>query len=162
MSEEATIAQEIDYAKAIFHHNQDLVNFVDAKAGVILAVDGAILAILSGSSAATRGLLEQLLFGAGVLLIGISALLGFLIIKPRLNEHIPTTKIFFRAIVAKSKQDYKESFPSTTKEILDDYLNNIYALALIQKKKFSYLEVSLYSLLLGLIPIVATMISLRA
>ena len=52
MPHEADIIQDIDYAKSILTHNQNLINFLDAKAGVVLAVDGAILAILAASPAA--------------------------------------------------------------------------------------------------------------
>ena len=160
-SEEATIGQKTDYAKAIFTHNQNLVNFVDTKAGVILAVDGAILAILASSSTALNSGYEQLALGAALLLIGISALFGFLIIKPRISEASQETKIFYRSILAKSRDDFKISFTSSPREILDDYLNNIYTLATIQKKKFFYLEESLYCLLLGLVPLIVLVVSVH-
>lgn len=161
MSEELTIAQDIDFAKQILSHNQNLVNFADAKAGVLLAVDGGILVILASSPAAIHPGIEQLFLGAALLLIGISALCGFLTIRPRMFRSDSPTKIFYRDILAKTREEYKRSFSTTPKEILDDYLNNIYTLALIQKKKFFYLEESLYCLLLGLIPIIAIIVSVH-
>ncbi len=161
MSGQSSISEEIDFAKSILIHNQGLVNFADTKAGVILAVDGAILAILASTSASISSGLEQLAAGAALLLIGISAILGFLIIKPRIRGGTEKTKLFYKAILAQSKEDYKKSFSSTPQQILDDYLNNIYTLALIQEKKFFYLEESLYCLILGLVPIGAIIIALH-
>lgn len=161
MSEEASINQDIDYAKSILSINQNLVNFVDTKAGVLLAVDGAILAILASSTATINSGFEQLVLGSALLLIGISALFGFLIIKPRIHVHDSPTKIFYSTIITQSREDYKKSFSSTPAQILDDYLNNIYTLAVIQKKKFFYLEESLYCLILGLIPIIVIIISVH-
>ncbi|MDA4121840.1 MAG: DUF5706 domain-containing protein [Thaumarchaeota archaeon] len=161
MSGQPSLSEQIDFAKTILAHNQSLVNFADTKAGVILAVDGAILAILASTSASISSGLAQLAAGAALLLIGISAILGFLIIKPRIHAGAPNTKVFYKAILAQSKEDYKKSFSSTPQQILDDYLNNIYTLALIQEKKFFYLQESLYCLILGLVPLGAIIVVLH-
>jgi len=162
MTDDASTLQDIDYAKVILMNNQNLIHFTDTKAGVVLAVDGAIVAILS-TSKATLGAagIAELAFGAALLLIGISAFLGFLIIMPRIHRTHLDTKIFYAAIISKTREQYKESFSSTPKEMLDDYLNNIYTLALIQEKKFLYLQYSLYCLFLGLVPLVAVMFVLH-
>ena len=161
MPHEADIIQDIDYAKSILTHNQNLINFLDAKAGVVLAVDGAILAILAASPAAVAPGLEQLALAAALLLIGISAFLGFLIIKPRIYEGSPDTKIFYSAILSKTRKKYIESFSTTPEQVLDDYLNNIYSLALIEKKKFFYLQESLYCLFLGMVPLIVIIIGVH-
>jgi Family of unknown function (DUF5706) len=154
MSDEMITMRDIDNARSILNHNQNLLNFLDAKAGVLLAVDGAILVILATSPAAITPGLEQLALGAALLLIGISAIFGFLIIKPRVYKGNTGTKIFYSAILSQTREGYKGSFSSTPKEMLDDYLDNIYTLALIEKKKFFYLQESLYCLLLGLVPLI--------
>ena len=156
-----SVMQDIDYAKVILNHNQNLINVLDAKAGVLLAVDGAVLVILATSPVAIKSGLEQLTLGIALLLIGISAIFGFLIIKPRVYEGNIGTKIFYSAILSKTKEKYKESFSSTSKEILNDYLDNIYALAMIQKKKFFYLQQCLYFLVAGLVPLVITVIAVH-
>jgi len=161
MSDEASILQDIDYAKSVLTHNQNLINFLDAKAGVLLAVDGAILAILAASPAAVLRGWYELILGAALLLIGISALFGFLIIKPRVYEGSPDTKMFYSAILSKSRKKYIESFSSTPEQVLDDYLNNIYSLALIEKKKFFYLQESLYCLFLGLVPLIVIVVAVH-
>lgn len=159
--DEAALIQDIDYAKMILNHNQNLINFLDAKAGIVLAVDGAILAILATSATAAESELKQLALGASLLLIGISALFGFLIIKPRVYEENSQTKIFYKEILSKTREKYIESFSSTPKEMLDDYLNNIYSLALIEKKKFFYLQESLYCLFLGLVPLIVLIVTIH-
>jgi hypothetical protein len=161
MPDEKTILQDIDYAKSILNHNQNLLNFLDAKAGVVVAVDGAILAILAASPAAVKPGLEQLVLGAALLLIGISAIFGFLIIKPRIYIGGPETKIFYSAILSKSRKKYIESFSTPPEHVLDDYLNSIYSLALIEKKKFFYLQESLYCLFLGMVPLVVIIVGVR-
>ena len=161
MPDEASVMLDIDYAKAILSHNQSLINFLDAKAGVPLAVDGAILAILATSQATLATGFEQLALAAALLLVGISAVFGFLIIRPRIHAVHPNTKIFYTAIISQSRERYKESFSSSPQEMLDDYLNNIYSLALIEEKKFIYLQDSLYCLFMGLVPLIAIIISVH-
>ena len=158
MPDEKTIIQDIDYAKTILNHNQNMINFLDAKAGVLLAVDGAVLAILAISPWSTAAALEKLALGAALLLIGISALFGFWIIRPRVFEGDSQTKIFYAAILSHTREQYKQSFSSTPEEVLDDYLDNIYTIATIEKKKFFYLQESLYCLILGLVPIIVIIV----
>jgi hypothetical protein len=161
LSNQLTIAQDIEFARSILSHNQNLVNFADAKAGVLLAVDGGILVILASSPAAISPGFEQLALGAALLLIGISALFGFLTIRPRMFRTDAPTKIFFKAILTQTREEYKKSFSLTQREMLDDYLNNIYTLAVIQKQKFFYLEEALYTLLLGLVPIMVIIVAVH-
>ena len=151
----------VDFAKWIIDHNQALINLVDTKAGVILAADGAILALLAGSSFTLNSILDQTIVGATLLLIGLSALFGFLVIKPRVFADTPPTKIFFGSILTKKREEYLGSFRSTPNQILEDCVNNIYTLALIQRAKFTFLRKSLYCLLLGLAPLIGMIILLH-
>ncbi len=160
MSDQPSVMQDIDYAKVILNYNQTLIHFVDTKAGVLLAVDGAVLAILATKATAVAGF-EELALGATLLLVGVSAFLGFLIIMPRVHGTHPNTKIFYTAIISQTREAYKEGFSSTSKEMLDDYLNNIYTLALIQEKKFLYLQSALACLFMGLVPLIAVIVAVH-
>ncbi len=103
--------------------------------------------------------LQELALGVTLLLVGVSAFLGFLIIMPRVHRTQPNTKIFYTAILSQTREAYKEAFSSTPHEMLDDYLNNIYTLALIQKKKFLYLQSALACLFTGLVPLIAIVVA---
>jgi len=146
-----SVDKQIDFARSILSHNQTLINLVDAKAGIILGVDIAILALLLSQSITLHDALGEALFIAGVAIVGLSALLGFLTISPARSAENPATSIFFSSIIKKTREEYRATFTFSPREILNDYLDNIYTLAQIQKAKFVNLYRSLYSLLLGVV-----------
>ena len=150
---------EIDFARSILNHSQTLINLVDTKAGILLATDGGILAILGAFPPGPLAPYQMACLIAAVTLVGVSALMGAMTIKARRVKGTPATKIFFGTVLEKARDEYIQSFPSSQQEILDDYLNNVYTLALIQKAKFAFLNRSLYFLLTGLVPLVVLVIS---
>jgi hypothetical protein len=150
-------SSQIGFAKWIIDHNQSLINLVDTKAGVILAADGAILAIL-GSFLSVNSIYERIFLWATLLLVLSSAVSGFMVIKPRTIACTPSTNIFFKSILTKSREDYRKDFAGSPDQILEDCLNNIYTLSIIQKAKFAFLKVSLYCLLVGLFPLIAMIV----
>ena len=146
-------SSQIDFAKWIIDHNQNLINLVDTKAGVILAADGAILAIL-GSFLSVNSVYERVVLWATLILVLSSAVLGFMVIKPRTIACTPSTDVFFKSILTKSREQYRKDFAGSADQILEDCVNNIYTLAVIQKAKFFFLRGSLYALLFGFVPLV--------
>lgn len=161
MSETGSILTEIDFAKTILEHNQNLINLVDAKAGILLAADGVVLAVLGASQVNLTSQIEKLsFFLVTSFLIG-SAICGALTIKARVIHNTPPTKIFFGSILQMKREQYRESFASTPNQILGDLLNNIYTLATIQKKKFAYLNASIYLIVAALVVLALMVISIR-
>lgn len=150
----------IDFAKSILDHNQHLIELADTKAGLLLATDGLILAILASAPGKLVTTSEQFVIGVTVILIGLSALFGFSTVKPRFLRGTPPTSIYFGSVVEKTREKYKEDFPSSQSDILADYLNNIYTLDLILKVKYSNLSKSVYCLLFGLVPLMAAILLL--
>jgi hypothetical protein len=157
----APVETEIDFARSILDHSDELIALVDTKAGILLAADGAILAIFGVSSPGALSPYASALYALTIALVAFSAFMGAMTIRARRVGGTPATRIFFGSIIEKSREEYVKSFPSAQGEILDDYLNNIYTLAMIQKKKFAYLNRSLYSLLVGLTSLLALITSLR-
>jgi hypothetical protein len=156
-----SVDKEIDFARSILSHNQTLINLVDAKAGIILGVDIAVLALLLSQALTLHDALGESLFIAGVAIVGLSALFGFLAINPARSTDNPATSIFFSSIVKKTREEYRATFKFSPREILDDYLDNIYTLAQIQRAKFVNLSRSLYTLLLGVILIALLVLNLH-
>jgi hypothetical protein len=151
--------KRVEFAKTIVEHSQGLINLIDTKAGIILAVDGAILALLAGTTLTVTGLLGHVALVSTVIVIGLSAAAGFFTIIPRSVSGAPTTHMFYGSIMSKSREEHKSAFTPSPSDILQDYLDNVYTLALIQKKKFTYLNASLYCLIIGFVPLVVLVIS---
>jgi hypothetical protein len=42
------INEKIDFAKSVLEHNLSLINLTDAKAGILLGINGVVLALLFG------------------------------------------------------------------------------------------------------------------
>jgi Pycsar effector protein len=161
MSSSASTATEIDFAKSILEHSDQLIALVDTKAGILLAADGAILAVIGVSSPSIPNSYASGFFALIVVLFAMSAFMGAMTIRARRVPGTPATRVFFGSILEKSREEYVKSFPTSEQEILDDYLNNIYTLAMIQKKKFAYLNRALYLLLAGLASLLAFIVALR-
>ena len=162
VSERASIDTEIEFANSILTHSQSLINLADAKAGILLAADGGILAILGAYRLNLSAQLVVVCSIVTVALVGLSAFLGGMVIKPRRISGAPATKVYFGSILQSTREEYVRSFSSSDAEILQDLLNNIYTLALIQKRKYLYLHRSFYSLMAGLVPLVVLVVILRA
>lgn len=161
MAQDAPVEAEIDFAKSILDHSDGLIALVDTKAGILLAADGAVLAILGVSSPGISGSYAVAFYAFTVALVALSGFMGAMTIRARRVRGTPTTRIFFGSILEKSREEYVKTFTPSEGEILDDYVNNIYTLALIQKKKFVYLNRSLYSLLAGLVALLLLIFSLK-
>ena len=54
------INEKIDFAKSVLEHNLSLINLADAKAGILLGINGVVLALLFGIEKETPTVLSTL------------------------------------------------------------------------------------------------------
>ena len=137
--------KKIDFARNILEHNSDLIHLIDTKAGLVLGSAGIILGLLSFFDRSS--IVENTTYAlfATVVFLGATMVFSFLTIFPRITSKTKTdTAIFYESITQQTEKEYSKIIDSLTREkIIVDYANNIHSLAMIQKRKFRTLRMSL-------------------
>jgi Family of unknown function (DUF5706) len=138
------INEKIDFAKSVLEHNLSLINLADAKAGILLGINGVVLALLFGVDQETPSVLSMIFLFLTAILFGISSIFSIATLVPRLTQEQNKTKIYFLKIKKSEREDFIQSWNNlTSDEILTDYILNIHNLANLQTKKYRYLRSSI-------------------
>lgn len=138
------INEKIDFAKSVLEHNLSLINLADAKAGILLGINGVVLALLFGIEKETPTGLSTLFFFLTAILFGVSSIFAISTLIPRLTREQNKTKIYFLKIKESTREEYLQSWNGLTNdEILRDYILNIYNLASLQTEKYRDLRLSI-------------------
>ena len=138
------INEKIDFAKSVLEHNLSLINLADAKAGILLGINGVVLALLFGIEKETPTGLSTLFFFLTAILFGVSSIFAISTLIPRLTGEQNKTKIYFLKIKESTRKEYIQSWNGLTNdEILTDYILNIYNLASLQTEKYRDLRLSI-------------------
>ena len=138
------INEKIDFAKSVLEHNLSLINLADTKAGILLGINGVVLALLFGIEKETPTGLSTLFFFLTAILFGVSSIFAISTLIPRLTGEQNKTKIYFLKIKEFTRKEYIQSWNGLTNdEILTDYIINIYNLASLQTEKYRDLRLSI-------------------
>ena len=138
------INEKIDFAKSVLEHNLSLINLTDAKAGILLGINGVVLALLFGIEKETPAGLSTLFFFLTAILFGVSSIFAISTLIPRLTREQNKTKIYFLKIKEFTRKEYIQSWNGLTNdEILTDYILNIYNLASLLTEKYRDLRLSI-------------------
>jgi hypothetical protein len=138
------LMKKIDFAKSVLEHNLSLINLADAKAGILLGINGVVLALLFGIEKETPTGLSTLFFFLTAILFGVSSIFAISTLIPRLTREQNKTKIYFLKIKESTRKEYIQSWNGLTNdEILTDYILNIYNLASLLTEKYRDLRLSI-------------------
>jgi hypothetical protein len=138
------INEKIDFAKSVLEHDLSLINLADAKAGILLGINGVVLALLFGIEKETPTRLITLFFFLTAILFGVSSIFAISTLIPRLTREQNKTKIYFLKIKESTRKEYIQSWNGLTNdEILTDYILNIYNLASLLTEKYRDLRLSI-------------------
>ena len=145
------INEKIDFAKSVLEHNLSLINLADTKAGILLGINGVVLALLFGIEKETPTGLSTLFFFPTAILFGVSSIFAISMLIPRLSREQNRTKIYFLKIKESTREEYIQSWNGLTNdEILIDYIINIYNLANLQTEKYRDLRLSIIFTMMAL------------
>jgi hypothetical protein len=137
------INEKIGFAKSVLEHNLSLINLADAKAGILLGINGVVLALLFGLEKGIPSVLSIIFLFLTAILFGISSIFSIATLIPRLTQEQNKTKIYFLKIKESKREEFIQSWNTlTSDEILTDYVLNIHNLASLQTKKYRYLRSS--------------------
>jgi hypothetical protein len=138
------INEKIDFAKSVLEHDLSLINLADAKAGILLGINGVVLALLFGIEKETPTGLSTLFFFLTAILFGVSSIFAISTLIPRLTREQNKTKIYFLKIKESTRKEYIQSWNGLTNdEILTDYILNIYNLVSLLTEKYRDLRLSI-------------------
>jgi pycsar effector protein len=113
-------------------------------AGILLGINGVVLALLFGIEKETPTVLSTLFFFLTAILFGVSSIFAISTLIPRLSREQNRTKIYFLKVKESTREEYIQSWNGLTNdEILTDYIINIYNLASLQTEKYRDLRLSI-------------------
>ena len=113
------------------------------KAGILLGINGVVLALLFGIEKETPTGLSTLFFFLTAILFGVSSIFAISTLIPRLTRDQNKTKIYLK-IKESTREEYIQSWNGLTNdEILTDYILNIYNLASLLTEKYRDLRLSI-------------------
>jgi hypothetical protein len=147
-----------DLVKHIFDLNQGLIQMADTKIGILLAINAIII-----SFSATLDLNEYNMYPKIIMILAIvssvlSSFMFFFTLLPRLSEYNDTV-IFYKGILKYPQDKFVSRMTVIANdELLEDYLNSIYVLALVQNKKYLYLILGLTFLVISFLLIALSFI----
>ena len=152
-------SKKIDFARNVLEHNSDLIHLIDTKAGLVLGSAGIILGLLSFFDRSQT--LESTIYAlfTTVVFLGATMAFSFLTIFPRITPKTKThTAIFYESITQQTEEEYSKIMDSLTYEtIIADYANNIHRLAVVQKRKFRTLRISLSFMMISVVSLIVTL-----
>ena len=80
------INEKIDFAKSVLEHKLSLINLADTKAGILLGINGVVLALLFGIEKETPTVLSTFFFFLTAILFGVSSIFAISTLIPRLTR----------------------------------------------------------------------------
>ncbi|MFP5386733.1 MAG: Pycsar system effector family protein [Bacteriovoracia bacterium] len=128
------------------------VQFCDSKAGIMLTLQGVILTIIfTLTSTPVPGCNPVfILFVLGIVVFGVSIVIGVNAILPILEVGAPSSKIFFGHIKTHDKvADYLTEVNKTTYSFEEDVLTQIWANSKVAWKKYELMRTAMLWGLIG-------------
>ncbi|MCZ7382553.1 MAG: DUF5706 domain-containing protein [Candidatus Methanoperedens sp.] len=125
----------------------------DTKSSIILGISGIIISIIIATDTKTVSLDKKYFLAGAVIFSLLTSVSQFFAIFPRITKNNNTKNLlFYKGILQFSRNEYSEELKKIDSgEILTDYVNNIYNLALIQEKKYFWLKIGFVFLNLSII-----------
>lgn len=153
---------KISFLADTLGHNAGMISLIDTKAGLIMGSVAVLLSLHVFLDVGQLGPYAKATLICALCLFGLAAIFSFLTILPRITARpAGETCIFYTSVVGLDKAAYQRKIRAiTAEEIIDDYADNIHALATIQEKKVEMLVAALWSMMAS-IAMVAVTISIH-
>ena len=130
----------------IYEWNQRVTQFADSKVSALQIINTLIISFSATFSIKDLSPYSKSVLISAVILAAFSSLMLLLTILPRTSKGAAVGVNFYHGILKYSRDDYCSKMAAIDlNELLSGYLDSIYSIALIQKKKFFRLRVGLLS-----------------
>ena len=158
-SQDVTFVEKLDEEKIglltdIFSSNQETLKMADTKSSFILGISGVMLSFIVPINKTGFSSYKLYCLDFAVLCLFAATISQLLTIFPRINNSNSKNILFYKGILQCELEEYKKNIKKMdSQKVIDDYIASIYNLAIIQKKKFRWLNWGIIFLIVSIIAI---------
>ena len=132
------------FIRHIYEWNQRVTHFADTKVSVLQIINTLIISFSATFSLRDLSTYSKIVIIIAVIFSAFSSLMLLMTILPRSSKNAPSGINFYGGILKYSRQGYYSKMAEISiDEIIHDYSESLYTLALIQEKKYYRLKVGL-------------------
>ncbi|KPK90339.1 MAG: hypothetical protein AMJ94_09670 [Deltaproteobacteria bacterium SM23_61] len=135
----------------IYESNQELIYGADRKVAALLLINAILISFSATWNLRDYSSSIKIIILIAVLLAALSTILYLLAIIPRISEQAPKSILHYKGILASSRESYLSKMTEISDDdLMKDYLNTIYSLSSIQRKKNLFLRRGSESLIISI------------
>jgi hypothetical protein len=137
-------AEKINFIKHIYESNQQITHVADSKVSALQIINTLIISFSATVSIKDLNPYSKMIIIAALVSAAFSSLMLLMTILPRLSKGASVGINFYSGILKYSAEAYCSRMAGISlDELLKDYLNSIYLIALVQEKKYFRLRLGL-------------------
>lgn len=138
----------------IFSSNQETLQMADTKSSFILGISGVVLSIIVPIDTTSFSTYKLYCLDFSVLCLLFSTISQLITIFPRTNGSSFKNTVFYKGILQYEREEYAKNIKKIDpQKVINDYIESIYDIAIIQNKKFKWLNYGIISLTISIITI---------
>lgn len=146
--------EKISLLTDIFSSNQETLKMADTKSSFILGVSGVVLSVIVPMDKTSFSTYKLYCLDFAVLCLLFSTISQLVTIFPRINGSNAKNTIFYKGILQYERTEYENKVKEIdSKKTIDDYIASIYDIAIIQDKKFKWLNYGIISFTVSIVAI---------
>lgn len=151
--------RKIAFMTNVLSHNAAVISLIDTKAGLILGSAAMLFPLLAFLDVGQLAPVARATLAAAFVPLFATAAFSFLAILPRITARAADeTCIFYTSITKMDREAYQRRVQAITPDqMINDYADNIHALAVIQAKKAKMLTRALWSMMASVAVVAAAL-----
>ena len=152
MAEESPVNKlKTESVQKIYESNQQLIYVADRKVAALLLINAVLISFSATWNLGEYSISIKMIILIAVSLAALSTIFYLLAIIPRISEQAAKSILHYKGILGSSRENYvSEMTKMGEDDLMKDYLNTIYALSSIQRKKNLYLRWGSESLIISI------------
>ena len=152
MAEESPLYKlKTEAVQKIYESNHQLIYVADRKVAALLLINAVLISFSASWNLREYSHSIRVIILIAVLLAALSTIFYLLAIIPRISEQAPKSILHYKGILGSSRENYVSKMTEISEDdLMKDYLNTIYSLSSIQRKKNLYLRWGSESLLISI------------
>lgn len=137
---------KIEFIKHMYEWTQQITHFADRKVSALQIINTLIISFSATFSIKDLSPVSKMVIISAVVLAVFSSLMLLMTILPRMSKGTSAGINFYSGILKYSREEYHSKMAAINlDELLNSYVDSLYAIALIQEKKFFRLRVGVLS-----------------
>jgi len=143
--------KRISTIQEMYESNQQLIYVSDRKVSALLLINAVLVSFSATWSLKEYATVSKVIILIGVVLAVLSTIMFLLAIIPRVSKKAYESLLHYQSILSMTKDNFAlKVLKIDDEDLTKDYLETIYALTSIQKKKNRYLAVGCYFLIISI------------